>query len=60
MASTFEWPPKVADISPIDACFGEMQRRTKEKYSEISIQDELVFEEQFTNFIKKCYYGAQS
>jgi hypothetical protein len=65
--NVIEWPPKGADISPIEAFLGEMQRRAKKRYSEIKIQDELrefvselVFEEQFTNFIKKCYDDVQS
>jgi transposase len=30
-----EWPPKGADLNPIELCFGEIQRRAKEHYSNI-------------------------
>jgi hypothetical protein len=29
------WPPKGADLSPIENCFCEIQRRAKKKYSEL-------------------------
>jgi hypothetical protein len=49
------WPPKAIDLSPIEKCFGEMQRRAKAEISEIENKDELydflsdlVFEDHFT------------
>jgi hypothetical protein len=33
--NVIDWPPKGADLSPIEACFGEIQRLAKKKYSEI-------------------------
>ncbi len=35
------WPPKRADLSPIDNCFCEIQRRAKIKFGEITEQEEL-------------------
>jgi transposase len=53
-----EWPPKGADLSPIEACFGEMQRQAKLHYSEITTPSELwdfvsdlVFENKFDEFV---------
>jgi hypothetical protein len=34
-----ERPPKGAKLSPIELCFGEIQRQTKEQYSNIKTQD---------------------
>ena len=60
--SVIEWPPKGADLSPIENCFGEIQRRAKGHHSDIKDQDdlweyvsEMVFEDDFTEFIQKCY-----
>ncbi len=60
-----EWPPKGADLSPVELCFGEMQRRAKAKYSTITTKDELweyvcklVFKKDFTAFVKKVYDGV--
>jgi hypothetical protein len=60
--NVIEWPPKGADLSPIENCFGEIQRRAKGNYSEIKTERELwdyvsnmVFEDDFTEFIQKCY-----
>ncbi|KAL4478922.1 hypothetical protein ABPG72_019359 [Tetrahymena utriculariae] len=59
-----EWPPKGADLSPIELCFGEIQRRSKKLYSQIKSKEdlwnymsEIVFEEDFTLFIQKCQSG---
>jgi hypothetical protein len=30
-----DWPPKGADLNPIELCFGEIQRRAKEHCSNI-------------------------
>ncbi len=56
--NVIEWPPKGADLSPIEACFREMQAQAKLKYTELLTQDELwefvselVFEDSFTEFI---------
>ncbi len=35
------WPPKGADLSPIENCFCEIQRRAKIKFGEITEQEEL-------------------
>jgi hypothetical protein len=37
--NVIEWPPKVSDLSPIMLCFGEIQRRANEHYSEIKIKE---------------------
>jgi hypothetical protein len=34
-----EWPPKGAVLSPIELCFGEIQRQAKEYYSNIKTED---------------------
>ncbi len=56
------WPPKGVDLSPIENCFCEIQRRAKKKYCELKKPEQLweyvsnmVFEEDFTDFIRKCY-----
>ncbi len=33
--NVIEWSPKGADLNPIELCFGEIQRRAKEHYSNI-------------------------
>jgi hypothetical protein len=33
--NVIEWPPKGADLSPIELFFGEIQRQAKEHYSNI-------------------------
>ena len=60
--NVIEWPPKGADLSPIENCFGEIQRRAKSQYSDIKTKNdlweyvsEMVFEADFADFIKKCY-----
>jgi hypothetical protein len=57
-----EWPPKGADLSLIELCFGEIQQRAKQHYSNIKKQNELgdcisdiVFENDFIEFVQKCY-----
>jgi hypothetical protein len=35
------WPPKGADLSPIENCFCEIQHRAKINFREITEQDEL-------------------
>ncbi len=35
MINFFEWPPKGADLNPIELCFGEIQRQAKENYSNV-------------------------
>jgi hypothetical protein len=62
--NVIEWPVKGADLSPIENCFGEIQRRAKSHYSEIITKDDLwkyiedlVFKDDFTEFIQKCYDG---
>jgi transposase len=37
--NVIEWPPKGADLNPIELCFGEIQRRTKEHYSNIETKE---------------------
>jgi hypothetical protein len=56
------WPPKGADLSPIENCFCEIQRRAKVKFSDITKVEELweyvsemVLKDDFTDFIRKCY-----
>lgn len=34
--NVIEWPPKGADLSPIEPCFGEIQRLIRLQYSEIN------------------------
>jgi hypothetical protein len=57
-----EWPPKGADLSLIEFCFGEIQRRAKEHYSNIKTKGKLweyvkdiVFENDFIEFVQKYY-----
>jgi transposase len=33
--NVIEWSPKGADLNPIELCFGEIQRRANEHYSNI-------------------------
>jgi hypothetical protein len=37
--NVIEWPPKGADLNPIVLCFGEIQRRAKERYSNIMTKE---------------------
>ncbi len=37
--NVIEWPPKGADLNPIELCFGEIQRRAKEHYSDIKTKE---------------------
>ncbi len=50
------------DLSPIELCFGEIQRLAKNHYSNIKTKDELwdsvndiVFKKVFKKFVQKCY-----
>jgi hypothetical protein len=54
------WPP--VDLSLIENCFCEIQRRAKIKLGEITKDDELwdyvsdtVMEDYFTKFVRRCY-----
>ncbi|KAL4478231.1 hypothetical protein ABPG72_016543 [Tetrahymena utriculariae] len=60
--NVIEWPPKGADLSPIELCFSEIQRKMKSYFSEITTKQqlwdrvsEMVFEEEFNEYVKKCY-----
>ncbi|KAL4473456.1 hypothetical protein ABPG72_012135 [Tetrahymena utriculariae] len=60
--NVIEWPPKGADLSPIEYCFSEIQRKMKSYFSEITTKQqlwdrvsEMVFEEEFNEYVKKCY-----
>ncbi len=60
------WPPKVADLSPIEKCFYEIQRRAKIKFGEIPNDDELwdyasdvVMKDDFIQFFRRCYDNIQ-
>ncbi len=35
------WPQKIADLSPIEICFYEIQSRTKIKFGKITKQEEI-------------------
>ncbi len=55
-------PRPLADLSPIDNCFCEIQSRAKIKFGEITKDDELwvyvsdmVVEDDFTQFVRRCY-----
>ncbi len=60
--NVIEWPPKGADLNLIELWFGEIQRQAKEHYSDIKTKEwlwkyikDIVFKDDFTEFVQKCY-----
>jgi hypothetical protein len=56
------WPPKGTDLSPIENCFCEIQKRAKIIFGEITKDNELwdyvsdmVMYDDFKQLIRSCY-----